>query len=451
MPNSFAYIALLAWPLLAVLFYRRFDALTASFITIVGGYMFLPAATVIDLPLVPALGKNEIAAISAVLGCILIKNIKIYFWGITNLQKFLITTLMVIPFINIFFNNEPVFNGEIFIKGLTPYDAISAVINQYIFLIPYLIGISVVDNKQDIKKLIKYIINAGLIYSVFALIEIRLSPQLHTWIYGFFPHSFGQQIRMGGFRPVVFMGHGLLVAIFFVCCTVAAFINYRHSIKTQKLKNLVIFLYLFSILLLCKTVSAFGWLLLFLLCYILLRTLGKKLIGAMFLLFLFYPILSFFGLVPYEFILNQTQEFSVDRYNSLQTRFLNEIRLLHNTLEKWFIGWGGWGRGTFHDSVTDGHWIIVYSKYGLFYFLTYFSLYLAPLISDLKSSQDYDNRIINTIGLMLAVLLFDQLINSSLAHPWLWFIAGATTKVAHINSTIRQSANLPTRSLEELN
>lgn len=57
----------------------------------------------------------------------------------------------------------------------------------------------------------RFLVIAGLIYTVPMLYEIRMSPQLHTIFYGYFPHSFGQQARGGGFRPVVFMGHGLLV------------------------------------------------------------------------------------------------------------------------------------------------------------------------------------------------------------------------------------------------
>ena len=66
------------------------------------------------------------------------------------------------------------------------------------------------------------LIVAGLCYSVPMLFEVRMSPQLHTWIYGYFPHSFVQQMREGGFRPVVFLGHGLLTAFFIMSAAVAA-------------------------------------------------------------------------------------------------------------------------------------------------------------------------------------------------------------------------------------
>ena len=64
MPNLFAYGMIILWPIIAILMYKRFDTLTATFWTIVGGYMFLPVRTAFDLPLIPAIGKDEISAIA---------------------------------------------------------------------------------------------------------------------------------------------------------------------------------------------------------------------------------------------------------------------------------------------------------------------------------------------------------------------------------------------------
>ena len=62
----------------------------------------------------------------------------------------------------------------------------------------------------------------GLIYVPFALLEVRISPQLHIWLYGFFPHDFKQMMRDGSFRPTVFMEHALTLAQFMAAATLAA-------------------------------------------------------------------------------------------------------------------------------------------------------------------------------------------------------------------------------------
>ena len=63
---------------------------------------------------------------------------------------------------------------------------------------------------------------AGLIYSLFILFELRMSPNLHRWIYGFGQHGFSQHIRWGGYRPMVFMAAGLAVALFITNALMAA-------------------------------------------------------------------------------------------------------------------------------------------------------------------------------------------------------------------------------------
>ena len=50
-----------------------------------------------------------------------------------------------------------------------------------------------------------------MIYVPLCLFEIKMSPQLHQLVYGYHQHGFDQTIRLGGFRPMVFMQHGLAV------------------------------------------------------------------------------------------------------------------------------------------------------------------------------------------------------------------------------------------------
>src|SRR5439155_21163091 len=53
----------------------------------------------------------------------------------------------------------------------------------------------------------------GLVYVPLCWFEVRMSPQLHVWVYGVRHHAFVQQMRDGGYRPMVFMQHGLMVAM----------------------------------------------------------------------------------------------------------------------------------------------------------------------------------------------------------------------------------------------
>ena len=53
------------------------------------------------------------------------------------------------------------------------------------------------------------------------MFEARLSPQLHSRLYGFTQHDFLQTVRGDyTYRPMVFMQHGLAVAMFLGMATV---------------------------------------------------------------------------------------------------------------------------------------------------------------------------------------------------------------------------------------
>src|SRR5690606_33843621 len=75
---------------------------------------------------------------------------------------------------------------------------------------------------------------AGLVYTLPVLFEVRMSPQLHAIFYGFFPHSFGQHIREGGFRPAVFLGHGLLIGMLFSIAILAALSLWREALRAGR-------------------------------------------------------------------------------------------------------------------------------------------------------------------------------------------------------------------------
>jgi hypothetical protein len=426
-PNLLAYGMILLWPLIAIILYKRFDTITATFWTIVGGYMFLPVGTAIDLPMVPAIGKDEISAIAAFIGCRFIKNERIALFGDSTLQKSLIFLLLIVPFINVFFNSAPMFNGLLWIKGLTAYDAASQVIAQYLNLLPFVVAISIVKSSEDLKKIVRLLVIAGLIYSIPILVELRLSPQLHTWIYGFFPHNFAQQIRMGGFRAVVFMGHGLQVAIFCFVCVCAAAIQLKIGKQNKKVLNVYIFLYLVAILILQKSVGAIGMGLVVAGAILFLYRSQQILIVKVHVaIFFLYPTFSILNLIPYEAIVSFISDFSVDRAESTNYRFTNEIELMQHAYKKLFIGWGGWGRNQFYNSVTDGYWIIIYGTYGAVYFYALFGLFIIGTLKGISKTTIIKNDQIVYLGLSLIVAcaLFDQVQNASLNSSWLWFLSG---------------------------
>ena len=65
-------------------------------------------------------------------------------------------------------------------------------------LLPFILGFRVLSEPASARRLVVALCGAMLAYSLPMLVEIRLSPQLNAWIYGFFPHEFQQTMRYGG-------------------------------------------------------------------------------------------------------------------------------------------------------------------------------------------------------------------------------------------------------------
>jgi len=425
MPNLFAYMALITWPIISLGLFKRFQAVTAVFWTIVGGYLLLPAKVGIDFPLIPPLDKESIPAITALIGCIYVAKKKISFIPGSGIERWLVISLLILPFITIINNPESV-NG---IPGLTYHDALSAVINQYLGLIPFILGMQLIKSYEDQLELFKLVVIAGLLYSLPILFEVRMSPQLHSWIYGFFPHSFLQQIRFGGFRPVVFLGHGLLVAMFVAVILGAAALLWKNNTKIRDIPPYIIVVYFFILLFLCKTLSGF------LLGAFLLLAIGWMpvyIIKRLALLILFtvisYPILSIFELFPHQELIEITESFDTQRADSLDFRFYHESKLLEHAQEKLLFGWGGWGRNRLSKSVSDGYWIITLGQYGIIGFGAFFGLAILSGWRGVQSTRFLntanEQRLLVGHALMVSVILVDQLPNASL-HSWLWFFIGA--------------------------
>ena len=252
MPNNFAYLALILWPIFAISLYRRKEIIPATFWTIVGGYLLLPVGVDIDFPLIPSLNKDTIPAIMAFLGCKYIAKENVKILPPKGIERNLILLLFLGAVGTVLTNGDPIDESGRYLPGLSYRDVFSVVMAKLLLLLPFTLGIQLIKTSEDQIQLLKLIVLAGLLYSVLIIFEIRMSPQLHKWIYGFFPHTWGQQVRYGGFRPVVFLGHGLWVSIFIVIVIGAALPLSKLKIKLSKPPNLVVIIYLVLLLILSK-------------------------------------------------------------------------------------------------------------------------------------------------------------------------------------------------------
>ena len=267
------------------------------------------------------------------------------------------------------------------------------------------------------------------------LVEIRMSPQLHRWFYGYHASGFDTGVRYGGFRPSVFLENGLVAAFFFMTANVAAAALWRTRTRVRKLAPAGIMAYLSAILILCKSLGAlvYGAVLV-----PLVRLTGPRLqLRIAMILVIFataYPLLRSGGLVPTGYLIDAAASLSEKRAESLQFRFEHEWQLLDRASQRITFGWGRFGRSRIYDewgndiSMTDGRWIITIGQFGLLGFLAEFGLLALPVFraaSALKFVEsERDSLFLSALALIVAVTMIDLLPNSSLT-PWTWLLAGA--------------------------
>ncbi len=420
MPNIFAYIMLIGWPFISIVLFSNLKLVPAFVITVIGGYLVLPANFSIDFALIPSIDKSSIISLSLVIGCILIKKVPVSFIPPNGIERKFVIALLILPIITTLSNQEPVFNGAFWTPGLSAHDTVSALINSYLYLIPLILGMQVLNTRSSQEELFKILTISALFYSVLILFEIRMSPQLHNLIYGFFPHDFVQQMRGDGFRAVVFLGHGLVVAIFIVISIGAISVLWKNNHKQIFGIPMIMVLLYFLLILIAQ--KSFGSLMLGLILFFSVLFLPAKMTAKLSLclisIVIFYPLLSLLDLFPHEMLLDNIAAVDPQRADSLSFRFYHENQMLEHARQKFLFGWGGWGRGMLYGSVPDGKWILVLGSNGILGFICLFGLSFVSIFRGFKllhnNKHNQSDKPIAIHMLIVAMILIDQIPNDSL-------------------------------------
>jgi len=438
---------LLAWPVATLVFFQRLPLHRAILLCLIGGYLLLPPTAAYDLPLVPDLDKFSISSIMALVGCLFVAKAPVPLLPRPLFMRLLIAifVLCAVPTVltntdRIIFesvpNSAPIifYNSEL--PGLRWRDLGSVVMGQIITLIPFFIARRHLSSPDAHRELLIAFCIAGLAYSLPSLIEIRLSPQLNIWIYGFFQHDFAQMIRQGGYRPIVFLPHALWLALFMFSALLAALSLARAARGRDRTRLIWAAAYLFGMLVLCKSMASLSYGLAFMPMVVLAPyRLQVKLALVIALIGCIYPMLRNVGVIPLETVLTQVETVSEERAQSLGYRFENEEELLARAAEKPLFGWGGWGRNLMRDSETgriltipDGHWIIAFGSFGWVGYLAEMGLLagtLALLYWALRRRPSSDiSPHASCISLILGATMIDMLLNDTLV-PVTWMCAGA--------------------------
>ncbi len=336
--------------------------------------------------------------------------------------------------------------------GVSLYDSFSAVRDQTLaWGIPYLLGRIYFTDFQSFRDLAIGLVLGGLVYLPFAFYEIRLSPQLHERVYGFFPGSKDEFDRMGGFRPVAFMSHGLAVGMWLVATAVVAFwLWWTGAVRRvvvwpfrRPLPMALPALALVGTSVLARSTGAIGIGLAGVLALLQLRLVKLPVILVVLLaLSPVYIAARTSGWSAEEFIDWVRTNLHEDRANSFLFRVDNENRLIRKVRGSPTFGYGDTGearkvekekKGDDPEAVTDSLWIICLSCYGHVGLIACWTAMLLPAARFMwvHRPRTWSHPVVApaaAVAVVLIIYMLDNLSNA-MRNPALILIVGALAGV----------------------
>jgi hypothetical protein len=358
--NGLVPIALYGWIAVVLALFSALPARRAVAASFIGAWLFLPQAA-IPFQGLPDLDKVTATSFGALVGVLIFDAARLL-----SYRPHWVDVPMIVWCVTPF--------GSSIANGLGVWDGLSTVLGQVTtWGIPYFLGRLYFSDLQALRELAIAVLIGGLIYVPLCLIEIRLSPQLHRWVYGYHAHSFAQTIRWGGYRPTVFMQHGLMVAMWMISATLMAFWLWGSG-ALRRLWSVPTSLISVGLLVTCVLCKSAGALML------LVAGLGVAFaarfvrIPALVLVLVAVPPTYVYvrtaGLWDGHQVVELAQRVNRERARSIEGRFENEAMISAKALKQPLFGWGTWGRWRVRDdygndiTTSDSLWVISLGQFG---------------------------------------------------------------------------------------
>ena len=429
---NFDTFALVTWLFVFSLVYRKFrDPRVYILTNLLGAWLFLPES-VLALPLLPDLSKYTVFSLSALIAT--------RFFGRKSKFKLRIWDWPILMYCTI-----PIFSSLENDLGL--WDGVSASIKTYLqWCVPYFLARQYFRTIADLKFILLGTVVAAVVYLPFMWLEVYMSPLLHQSIYGFTQADMVQHIRYGGWRPKVFMQHGLMVALF-LSISVLAIFTLRITDKTTRImkvrSSIVEKILMITAVFACKSGNGF----IILAMAILARLMTKAGMARLMLLALIFIIAGYLTVRVSGYwdgieLINKIESISGDaqRAGSMGARIRQENLFLLRAEEKWLFGWGGWGRAFPIDEYgnrltrgVDSLWIIVYSHNGVIALTLFFWMFLAaPYVVATRAHKmalnTNERSFVYMVSFIPVFVMVDSLANSMLS-PLYTMVVGSLTSV----------------------
>jgi hypothetical protein len=450
-------IALFGWPLVVLALFRWLPRHRAVIAGVVAGTLFLPE---VQSPpcnsqapdptsfvfLVLKFTKPNTIAFSALLGAVLFDSRRVFAF---RPRWFDLPMLVwcVCPF-----------PADLAI-GVGTYDSFAAMRDQtLVWGVPYFLGRVYAADLAGFRDLALGVLLGGVVYAPICIYESFLYPRFHRNLYGFFPGDETEVFRWGGYRPVAFMTHGLMTALWVVAVAVVATwlwwtgaatrLHWRKGLPPLPLRWLIPVLLFAAVAMRSAGAIALGaaglaalfqlrWLKLPVLMLVLLALSPLYMAGRISGALTAKTVTG--GLFGDAAQGKDAQEDVKDREASLQFRLSNEDRLIPYSLQRPALGWGDTGlsrkvpklKKDEGDIVTDGFWIITLSCYGLIGLTAIWSAMLLPAVRFLWTypARQWSHPALApvTAGVVVVILYMIDNLSNALHNPIYLMMAGGVS------------------------
>jgi hypothetical protein len=424
-PNALAWLALAAWPIITLVVYgaRRSSARVARTTAwmMILPVMFLPAQIHFDGP--GHLDKHRISFLSIWIALQVFHRRELSARAPSRAFPRLVLLALVLGAIQTVRTNADALTiGRMMMPALDTHDAVSIAVSLCLgTYLPFVVGQQIFRTERDLRDLLEVLALCGLIYLPFCLVELRLSPQFSYWAYGYTPGSFLENKRAGGFRPIVFMNHGLSVAMFSFSTFAASMALYKARASLRTVSAGLQTTMTGALVLLCKSLGAMVYSLATLPLRLFLSSEAvSRVAAALAIVVIAFPVMRAEKVFPTKEIVGFFARISQERADSLAFRFANEDALVDRAMERPLYGWGTYGRNRIYApdgsdlSVTDGLWILRLGMFGWAGLVGFFAFMIIPVLRFFRHRARMSPTVQvlgSTLALMVAVFAIDFLPN----------------------------------------
>ena len=410
-------IALFGWIPVILLLFKKLQPHRAVIAGFLLAWMFLPWH-VYEITGVPNYSRVSATCLGVLLGIFIFDRptLRNFRFSIVDLP---VIGLCVVPFFTALSND------------LGTHDGISAMMDKALLWgVPWMVGRLYISTPAHMRDMVFGIFLGGLIYVPFVIFEFIMSPRLHRMVYGFHAHSFAQAKRGDGYRPVVFMNHGLMTAMWLMSATFCGVVMTLGGYFKTRFPRQQVLLYGGTAILLVTTavnrsVGAFFLLFFAIAIFLAVRVLrqGWPLLITIVIAVL-YMVSRGTGAWDAQNLIARAESASdAERAGSLEFRINMETILIERAMERPWLGWGRWRRSFVTDdegriiSVPDGLWVLALGQEGILG-VTFMTLTLSiPIVIFLrrfppKTWSQPDITPLTALPIMLGIYLVDNLLNN---------------------------------------